>query len=110
MNIFEKIKKKWQFRKFVIGYSKGYEQGALKCKLSNGRFLRLSRTDITVRSGFVKKPKFKFLLAPFMSGFELGYTEAIGDYNGGDTPVKVLPYDDILEMLKTEFDKDYSQK
>ena len=109
MGFLQKIKIKWQFRKFILGYSKGYEQGAIKCKLSNGRFLRLSRTDITVRSGFVKKPKFKFLLGPFLSGFELGYTEAVGDYNSGDEPIKVLPYNDILDMLKEEFDKDYSQ-
>lgn len=106
-NIFHTIKLKWQFGSYVKGYSRGYEQGAKRCAACNGMFVRLSGTDIEVRSGFVKKPVFGFLKVPWRSGFELGYTEAVSDYNSGDTPIKVSSFNDILASLKQEFDKDF---
>lgn len=90
MSLFKAIKEKIQFRKFYNGYYAGYKEGAKRCYMSDGRFLRLSMTDMNVYSDFSKHPNknWNWLYRPWREGFDFGYTEALGFYNSGDDPNK----------------------
>lgn len=82
------IKEKIQLKKFRNGYWDGYSSGAKRCLIEDGRFLRLSVTDMNVYCEFKKHPNKSrtWLYGPWRAGFDFGYTEAVSFYNSGDHP------------------------
>lgn len=88
--LFRLLKERIQYKKFYNGYYAGYHQGAKRCYMSDGRYLRLSMTDMNVYSDFAKHPSKsrKWLYVPWRKGFDYGYSDAVGFYNSGDDPHK----------------------
>lgn len=105
--MFEKLKSRLQFQAYVSGYSKGYYHACKKLKINDGRFAILKNEDIVLGSQFYKRPRFRFRLFPWYSGFEFGMTDAYGFYNAGEDPHNSEEsIEDVLGKVRKEFDKD----
>lgn len=105
--MFDKLKTRLQFQAYASGYSKGYYHACKKLKINDGRFVILKHEDIVLGSQFYKRPRFRFRLLPWYSGFEFGMTDAYSFYNAGDDPHNSdESLEDVLGKVQKEFEKD----